>query len=102
MLNILGAIGIFQVSVVLIATLVFALIGSTQYSNVFKLLVEKESLDANHSILSSIVGQLFVLALMIFFSSNIISILRPMPIGWDDLGVYMNYPRLIALSGDSG
>ena len=89
-------------SVVLIATLVFALIGGTQYSSIFKLLVEKESFDANHSILSSIVGQLFVLALMIFFSSNIISILRPMPIGWDDLGVYMNYPRLIALSGESG
>lgn len=102
LLNILGAIGIFQVSVVLIATLIFALIGGREYSNVFNLLVQKELLDQNHSILSWIVGQVFVLALMIFFSSNIISILRPMPIGWDDLGVYMNYPRLIALSGDSG
>lgn len=37
---------------------------------------------------------------MIFFASFLISILRPVPIGWDDLGVYMNYPRLIALSGD--
>lgn len=102
MLNILGAIGIFQVSVVLLATLVFALIGGAQYTNVFNLLLEKEALDKDQSILSSLVGQLFTLALMIFFSSNIISILRPMPIGWDDLGVYMNYPRLIALSGDSG
>lgn len=102
MLNILGAIGIFHVSVVLIVTLVFALIGGAQYSDVFKLLIEKEPLDQDSGILSSIVGQLFVLALMIFFSSNVISILRPMPIGWDDLGVYMNYPRLIALSGESG
>ena len=102
MLNILGAIGIFQVSVVLIVTLVFALMGGAQYSDVFKLLIEKEALDQDSGILSSIVGQLFVLALMIFFSSNVISILRPMPIGWDDLGVYMNYPRLIALSGESG
>lgn len=41
------------------------------------------------------------MAVMIFFSSFLISILRPFPIGWDDLGVYMNYPRLIALSGES-
>lgn len=102
MLNILGALGIFQVSVVLMVTLVFALIGATQYGNLFRIVVEKEALEPKNSILSSIVGQLFILALMIFFSSNIVSILRPMPIGWDDLGVYMNFPRLIALSGESG
>ena len=24
-----------------------------------------------------------------------------MPIGWDDLGVYMNYPKILALTGES-
>ena len=35
------------------------------------------------------------------FSVSLISILRPMPIGWDDLGAYMNFPKLMALSGES-
>ena len=29
-----------------------------------------------------------------------ISIIRPMPIGWDDLGVYMNYPKMLALTNE--
>ena len=30
---------------------------------------------------------------------NLISVMRPFPIGWDDLGVYMNYPKLLAQAG---
>ena len=30
---------------------------------------------------------------------DFVNIVRPMPIGWDDLGVYMNHPQMIALSG---
>lgn len=29
-------------------------------------------------------------------SVSLISIVRPFPIGWDDLGVYMNYPKLLS------
>jgi len=29
---------------------------------------------------------------------SLISIIRPMPIGWDDLWVYMNFPKMLALS----
>ncbi len=38
---------------------------------------------------------LFITA-SIILSINLISIVRPMPIWWDDLGVYMNYPRQMA------
>jgi hypothetical protein len=31
-------------------------------------------------------------------SVSLINAIRPMPIGWDDLGVYMNYPRIMALT----
>jgi len=31
---------------------------------------------------------------------NFINVMRPFPIGWDDLGVYMNFPRLIASAGE--
>ena len=27
---------------------------------------------------------------------SLISVLRPFPIGWDDLGTYMNHPHLLA------
>lgn len=40
---------------------------------------------------------LFIVSTLII-SINFISIIRPMPIGWDDLGVYMNYPRQMANS----
>lgn len=30
---------------------------------------------------------------------SLVLAIRPMPIGWDDLGVYMNFPRMMALSG---
>lgn len=33
-------------------------------------------------------------------SASLISIYRPMPIGWDDLGVYMNFPKIIATTGN--
>jgi len=32
-------------------------------------------------------------------SVSFISVIRPFPIGWDDLWVYMNYPKLIAAAG---
>jgi hypothetical protein len=34
-------------------------------------------------------------------SVALINVIRPMPIGWDDLGVYMNYPRIMALTGST-
>jgi hypothetical protein len=41
------------------------------------------------------------LALTLMMGVAMISIIRPMPIGWDDLGVYMNYPKILALTGES-
>jgi len=38
--------------------------------------------------------------LTLFVSVSMISIIRPMPIGWDDLGVYMNHPKILALTGE--
>ena len=38
---------------------------------------------------------LFIIATLIL-SVSLISIMRPFPIGWDDLWAYMNYPRLFA------
>ena len=43
--------------------------------------------------------ELLFLILTYLVSINFINIIRPMPIGWDDLGVYMNFPQIMANSG---
>jgi hypothetical protein len=40
-------------------------------------------------------GSLLTL-IMTLVSINLINIVRPFPIGWDDLGVYMNFPKILA------
>jgi hypothetical protein len=42
------------------------------------------------------------LVLTFLIGVNFINVVRPMPIGWDDLGVYMNYPRIMAETGEIG
>ena len=41
------------------------------------------------------------LIISFLISVSLISAIRPMPIGWDDLGVYMNYPRIMAITGSA-
>ncbi len=45
-------------------------------------------------------GEWFFAVLGALFASNVVSIVRSMPIGWDDLGAYMNFPKLMAQSGE--
>lgn len=44
--------------------------------------------------------ELLFMILTFLISVNFINIVRPMPIGWDDLGVYMNYPQIMANNGE--
>ncbi len=44
-------------------------------------------------------AEFFFFVITLIISVNLISIMRPFPIGWDDLGAYMNYPQLMAESG---
>lgn len=63
----------------------------------------------NHNLNGSFIGALNLKLLSIEFgmffitfilSVSLINALRPMPIGWDDLGVYMNFPKIMATSGE--
>ena len=38
----------------------------------------------------------FLFALSFVLIMNAIDLIRPMPIGWDDMGVYLNFPKLVA------
>lgn len=66
----------------------------------------KQHSTKENSIISLINPQLlsieFAFIIISFLLSvSLINAIRPMPIGWDDLGVYMNYPRIMALTGSS-
>lgn len=52
--------------------------------------------QVNLPLLSS---EMLFMILTFLISVNFINIVRPMPIGWDDLGVYMNYPQIMANNG---
>jgi hypothetical protein len=43
--------------------------------------------------------EILFMILTFLISVNFINVVRPMPIGWDDLGVYMNYPQIMANNG---
>lgn len=47
----------------------------------------------------TLLSELFFIVLSLLLSANFISIVRPMPIGWDDLGAYMNFPKMLAENG---
>ena len=44
----------------------------------------------------------FVFCLFTLVSVNLVNVVRPFPIGWDDLGVYMNYAKIMAYTGSNG
>jgi len=47
---------------------------------------------------SRIIDEVHIILITFLISINFISVYRPFPIWWDDLGAYMNYPKLLASS----
>jgi len=47
-----------------------------------------------------ITAEFAFLVISFLISVSLINAIRPMPIGWDDLGVYMNFPRIMATLGE--
>lgn len=50
----------------------------------------------------AVISALLLLVLFVLISVNLTNVVRPYPIGWDDLGVYMNYPRIMAQTENTG
>jgi len=70
----------------------------------FKIEFDNHILDWNNLVkkinLYLLSSEFLFLVASLIISVNFISIIRPMPIGWDDLWVYMNYPRQMVNSWD--
>lgn len=54
--------------------------------------------EDRYATLRLVINCILLTTLFVVISTNFANVVRPYPIGWDDLGVYMNYPKLIALS----
>ncbi len=48
-----------------------------------------------------ITAEFAFLIMSFLIAVSLINAIRPMPIGWDDLGVYMNFPRIMAITGSA-
>lgn len=108
LLTILGSLGYYNLWSVLAILGVLAI---TSYTELFEsckgLWTTRIEFD-NHRAEGSFLEQVnlpllsteFLFIILSFLVSvSFINIMRPMPIGWDDLGAYMNYPQIMANNG---
>lgn len=90
---------------------ILAAIGWNEYVGMAKSLMKPAFVADNHKLdggLTKLVAfrlvssEILFLVLTFLIAVNFINAVRPMPIGWDDLGVYMNFPRIMAQTGEIG
>lgn len=107
---VLGTLGWYTLIGLIIVLLGMSILGWKWWRDTYDLIKNTQVVFDNHQsgkwLEKSLAPRLltaefsfFILTLMIGVA--MISIIRPMPIGWDDLGVYMNYPKIMALTGES-
>lgn len=84
---------------------VFLVVGFKEIIEIFVSLYTKKFELPNHNLnwdfyeqinLNLITTELLFIFITFIVWINFINAVRPMPIGWDDLGVYMNYPKIFA------
>jgi len=59
-------------------------------------LVRYQNIDHPHTSLRLILDELQFIVITFLLSVNLVSVFRPFPIWWDDLWVYMNWPKLLS------
>lgn len=100
LLGLFGVLGVSLGSVPLMAILlaVFAIIGLLREgANLWKMLWQPCVLAWEKK--DGYLQPFFVIGLMLVTAASFLHVMRPIPIGWDDIGVYMNVPSLTAEHG---
>lgn len=93
-LAILAIVGVFNVVGVSMVFVIGALLVWNQWGQVLRdFLWDPIEIELVYNRINWLWG----LILLIIVSFNVIDLIRPFPIGWDDLGVYMNFPRQIVM-----
>ena len=92
----------YQIYPIAIWTVICAVLGFWSYTHIWQLkdVVVNEYSDISvkdtPKKISLLIDELHLYVLTFVLSINFLSIYRPFPIGWDDLGAYMNYPKLLS------
>lgn len=107
-LTIAGSIGWFTAAVIALWTLAVAVVSYRElgwgFSASLRPMATVETGVGSPSLVDRInlrllTGEWAVIVAAIVIGVGLLNIVRPTPIGWDDLGVYMNYPKLIVGNG---
>lgn len=103
-LTLIWFLGFYNIFSVIWIIILFLWISHKEALETLSLLNTKLEIE-NHNInwntyekfnLNLLTTEFLFIILTFLLSVNLINIVRPMPIGWDDLWVYMNYPQLLA------
>lgn len=106
-LMLLGGFGYYTTIGIWSIIILFSLLGAKwfieTYTDIRSLSIRFDNHQKNIGLINLINPKLlsaefsFIMVTFLIWVS-LISIIRPMPIGWDDLWVYMNFPKMLALS----
>ncbi len=101
LLDIIGMLGFYNLYVVFILLVWMITFSYKELISLFKSFISyKINIDIEEwSYLRLISTEFLFIVSTLVLSISLISIVRPFPIGWDDLWVYMNYPHLMAEAG---
>lgn len=108
LLTIAGSIGFYNIWSVLTILAIFLAVGFSEIGASLKAIVAYKFSFPNHRANGTFFEQInlhllstefLFLILTYLIGVSFINIVRPMPIGWDDLGVYMNFPQMMANQG---
>lgn len=100
LLTIFASIGLYNLLVVIIILLLMIIISYKNFIELFKKIIKQEYTFniKEWSYMKFLSLEVFFFIWFIVLWTALISIYRPYPIWWDDLGVYMNVPHLMSES----
>lgn len=99
----------YTITTLLITLITVSIIGIPGFIESFRDARDRTIILENHDLgwsftwafnLKLLTIELWIFFIVFVLSVSLVNALRPMPIGWDDLGVYMNFPKIMATSGE--
>lgn len=88
-------IGVPMITLLFLAVCVFAVFREGKF--LYRTLTQKYELSWSR--VEGYIQPFFIIGLLLVTAATFLHLLRPIPIGWDDIGVYMNVPSLTAQHG---
>ncbi len=99
LLFVLAAFGLYNLYWVLVLLGLYVAFSLQEIKNIFTHIskpLKMYSLKDPRGSISLVIDELQYLVITFLLSVNFISVFRPFPIWWDDLWVYMNFPKLLS------